>query len=64
MLVGNKVGSFCNDLHKLTFIAVLKRISLETRSVAKQVSVAVGWIKIKILLMAQLRGLTAKFKLM
>ena len=39
-------------------------ISLETRSVAKQVSVAVGWVKIKILLMAQLKGLTAKFKLM
>ena len=37
-------------------------ISLETRSVAKQVSVAVGWNKIKILLMAQLKGLTAKFK--
>ena len=39
-------------------------ISLETRSVAKQVSVAVGWDKIKISLMAQLKGLTAKFKLM
>ena len=36
----------------------------QTRSVAKQVSVAVGWVKIKILLMAQLKGLTAKFKLM
>ena len=32
--------------------------------VAKQVSVEVGWVKIKILLMAQLKGLTAKFKLM
>ena len=32
--------------------------------VAKQVSVAVGWVKIKTLLMAQLKGLTAKFKLM
>ena len=32
--------------------------------VAKQVSVAVGLVKIKILLMAQLKGLTAKFKLM
>ena len=32
--------------------------------VAKQVSVAVGWVNIKILLMAQLKGLTAKFKLM
>ena len=39
-------------------------ISLETRSVAKQVSVVVGWVKIKILLMAQLKGLTAKLKLM
>ena len=39
-------------------------ISLETHSVAKHVSVAVGWDKIKILLMAQLKGLTAKFKLM
>ena len=36
----------------------------QTRSVAKQVSVAVGWVKIEILLMAQLKGLTAKFKLM
>ena len=36
----------------------------QTRSVAKQVSVAVGWVKMKILLMAQLKGLTAKFKLM
>ena len=34
-------------------------ISLETRSVAKQLSVAVGWVKIKISLMAQLKGLTA-----
>ena len=32
--------------------------------VAKQVSVAVGWVKIKTLLMAQLKGLSAKFKLM
>ena len=39
-------------------------ISLEMRSVAKQVSVAVGWVKIGISLMAQLKGLTAKFKLM
>ena len=46
--------------HKSTVVC----ISLETRSVAKQVSVAVGWVKIKILLMAQLKGLTAKFKLM
>ena len=39
-------------------------ISLETRSVAKQVSLAVGWVKIAISLMAQLKGLTARFKLM
>ena len=39
-------------------------ISLETSTVAKQVSVAVGLVKIKISLMAQLKGLTAKFKLM
>ena len=36
----------------------------QTRSVAKQLSVAVRWVKIKISLMAQLKGLTAKFKLM
>ena len=36
----------------------------QTCSVAKQVSVAVGWVKIEISLMAQLKGLTAKFKLM
>ena len=36
----------------------------QTRSVTKQVSVAVGWVKIKISLMAQVKGLTAKFKLM
>ena len=36
----------------------------QTRSVAKQVSVAVGRVKIEISLMAQLKGLTAKFKLM
>ena len=36
----------------------------QMRIVAKQVSVAVGWVKIKISLMAQLKGLTAKFKLM
>ena len=39
-------------------------ISLETRSVARQASVAVGWVKIEIWSMAQLKGLTAKFKLM
>ena len=39
-------------------------IGLETHSVAKQVSVGVGWVKIKNLLMAQLKGLTAKFMFM
>ena len=39
-------------------------ISLETRSVARQASVAVGWVKIRIWSMAQLKGLTTKFKLM
>ena len=39
-------------------------ISLEMRSVARQVSVALGWVKIKIGSMAQLKGLTAKFKVM
>ena len=39
-------------------------ISLETRSVASQPSVALVWVKIKIWSMAQLKGLTAKFKLM
>ena len=39
-------------------------IGLETHSVAKQVSVVDGWVKIKILLMVQLKGLTAKLKLM
>ena len=39
-------------------------ISNFTPSVAKQVRFAVGWDKIKISLMAQLKGLTAKFKLM
>ena len=48
----------------LKYSATVVCISLEMRSVAKQVSVAVGWVKIKISLMAQLKGLTAKFKLM
>ena len=48
--------------YKLMYTVVLIRD--QTRSVAKQVSVAVGWVKIKISLMAQLKGLTAKFKLM
>ena len=39
-------------------------ISLETQSVPRKASVAVGWVKIKIWSMAQLKGLTAKFKLM
>ena len=55
----NNVGK-----HSKVAVSTVVCISLETRSVAKQVSVAVGWVKIKILLMAQLKGLTAKFKLM
>ena len=47
---------------KVLYTVVLIRD--QTRSVAKQVSVAVGWVKIEISLMAQLKGLTAKFKLM
>ena len=39
-------------------------ISLETHSVARQGSVAVGWVIIIIWSMAQLKGLTAKFKFM
>ena len=55
--------SLITVLHMETVITVVC-ITLETRSVAKQVSVVVGWIKIKILLMAQMKALTAKFKLM
>ena len=47
--------------HVLSTVVLIRD---QTRSVAKQVSVAVGWVKIKISLMAQLKGLTAKFKLM
>ena len=56
----------CKDIQydKYKVASTVVCISLETRSVAKQMSVAVGWVKIKILLMAQLKGLTAKFKLM
>ena len=39
-------------------------ISLETRSIASQPSVAVGWVKIKVWSMPHLKGLTANFKLM
>ena len=46
------------------FLYTVVLIRDQTRSVAKQVSVAVGWVKIEITLMAQLKGLTAKFKLM
>ena len=52
------------ELRRTREVGTVVCISLETRSVAKQVSVAVGWVKIEILLMAQLKGLTAKFKLM
>ena len=48
---------------KLWFFTVVL-IRDQMRSVAKQVSVAVGWVKIKISFMAQLKGLIAKFKLM
>ena len=51
---------FMSLLYNLTVVLIRD----QTRSVAKQVSVAVGWVKIKISLMAQLKGLTAKFKLM
>ena len=47
-----------------SFMTTVVLIRDQTRSVAKQVSVAVGWVKIEISLMAQLKGLTAKFKLM
>ena len=51
---------------RISDAAVLQPCAIENLhlGVAKQVSVAVGWVKIKILLMAQLKGLTAKFKLM
>ena len=51
---------FKTNAHDCTVVLIRD----QTRSVAKQVSVAVGWVKIKISLMAQLKGLTAKFKLM
>ena len=55
-------------VHQRTFnIYVIYTVickSLHTASVAKQVSVAVGWVKIKISLIAQLKVLTDKFKLM
>ena len=65
---GSKVVPKLHPIHKGicgdTTHSTVVCISLETRSVTKQVSVAVGWVKIKISLMAQLKGLTAKFKLM
>ena len=60
ILADKLLFSLGTALHKHTVVC----ISLETRSVAKQVSVAVGWVKIKISIMARLKGLTAKFKLM
>ena len=54
------ITCFPNRLRNFTVVC----ISLETSNVAKQVSVAVGWVKIKISLMAQLKGLTVNFKLM
>ena len=57
----NVSKNFVNDpIHVCTVVLIRD----QTRSVAKQVSVAVGWVKIEISLMAQLKGLTAKFKLM
>ena len=58
-----ELGEICR-LSNFLLTGTVVCISLETRSVAKQLSVVVGWVKIKILLMAQLKGLTAKFKLM
>ena len=54
------------SLTRSTFLSIgtVVLIRDQTCSVAKQVSVAVGWVKIEISLMAQLKGLTAKFKLM
>ena len=54
------------DIPRSTFLTSYTVVLIrdQTRSVAKQVSVAVGWVKIEISLMAQLKGLTAKFKLM
>ena len=51
---------YYNEINQSTVVLIRD----QTRSVAKQVSVVVGWVKIKISLMAQLKGLTAKFKLM
>ena len=48
---------------KQTLLCTVVCISLETCSIASQPSVAVGWVKIKVWSMAQLKGLTAKFKL-
>ena len=61
----NIVLSILKNIQKFVklFITVVL-IRDQTRSVTKQVSVVVGWAKIKISLMAQLKGLTAKFKLM
>ena len=52
--------------NQICFEKLLQPCTIENLplGVAKQVSGAVGWVKIKILLMAQLKGLIAKFKLM
>ena len=54
------------DIPRSTFLTSYTVVLIrdQTRSVAKQVSVAVGGVNIEISLMAQLKGLTAKFKLM
>ena len=70
IVFGNKKDRF--QWHLIIVLVQLVKAEIDTgvlirdltRSVAKQVSVAVDWVKIKISLMAQLKGLTAKFKLM
>ena len=51
---------YCLSTHLLTVVC----ISLETRSIAIQPSVAVGWVQTKVWSMPHLKGLTANFKLM
>ena len=55
---GEKYGNTCINLFTVVCI------SLETRSIASQQSVAVGWVKIKVWSMPHLKGLAANFKLM
>ena len=55
-------------LHPLDFKLCTRPVQASERPlrcvVLQSKCVAVGWVKIKISLMAQLKGLTAKFKLM